>query len=64
MMDCCDRMATWYAHVLATNEGAGRCHQIRGKRLTIVYPGDVTLGFFFVYSLLACDLSRQIMARL
>ena len=44
MMDDCDRMATWYACVLATNTGAGRCRQIRGKRLTIVYPGDATLG--------------------
>jgi len=37
VMDGCDHMATWSARVLATNAGAGRCRQIRGKRRTFVY---------------------------
>jgi len=46
IMDGCDRVATWYARVLATYAGAGRCRQIHGgkKKLTIVYPGGETLG--------------------
>jgi len=43
MMGGCNRMATWYARVLATDAGAGRCRQVQGKKLTIVYLGDVTL---------------------
>ena len=49
MMDGC-RMAIWYVRVLVTDLGVGRCHQIHGKKLTIVYPGDVTLGFFFLFN--------------